>query len=267
MQIDWLTVVAQIVNFLILVWLLRRFLYGPVMRAIARREQRIAESLAEAGKIREAAEAEGRAYREQQADLERRSRAIMSEARAAAEQAKEQMLRQARAEAEARRREWVGQVEAQQREFIQGLRRRVAEEYLALARRMLRDMADVALETQMVSVFVRHLGALDANEREKLAAAAEETGRVRVESCFDLAEGERAELEAGLGAALGPNVQVEYVCDASQAFGIALRAGGQSLLWTFDDYLDELELRLTKALERRPPIPSPEIGGLEVTPS
>jgi F-type H+-transporting ATPase subunit b len=45
MQIDWLTVIAQIVNFLILVWLLKRFLYHPVITAMDRREQRIAERL------------------------------------------------------------------------------------------------------------------------------------------------------------------------------------------------------------------------------
>ena len=43
MQIDWITVAAQIVNFLILVWLLQHFLYGPITRAMQRREQRIAE--------------------------------------------------------------------------------------------------------------------------------------------------------------------------------------------------------------------------------
>ncbi len=48
MQIDWLTVIAQIVNFLILVWLLKRFLYQPVINAMDQREQRIAERLQKA---------------------------------------------------------------------------------------------------------------------------------------------------------------------------------------------------------------------------
>ena len=48
MQIDWFTVVAQIVNFLILVWLLKKFLYGPIIRAMDDRERRIASRLEEA---------------------------------------------------------------------------------------------------------------------------------------------------------------------------------------------------------------------------
>jgi len=48
MLIDWFTVVAQVVNFLILVWLLKRFLYRPILNAIDAREKRIATKLADA---------------------------------------------------------------------------------------------------------------------------------------------------------------------------------------------------------------------------
>ena len=48
MLIDWFTVVAQTTNFLILVLLLKRFLYKPILDAIDAREQRIAQELADA---------------------------------------------------------------------------------------------------------------------------------------------------------------------------------------------------------------------------
>src|ERR1700677_917919 len=48
MPIDWFTVVAQAINFLILVWLLKRFLYKPILHAIDEREKGIAGQLAEA---------------------------------------------------------------------------------------------------------------------------------------------------------------------------------------------------------------------------
>ncbi|HQU90423.1 MAG TPA: F0F1 ATP synthase subunit B, partial [Denitromonas sp.] len=70
MLIDWFTVVAQLLNFLILVWLLKRFLYQPVLDAIDAREQRIAKELAQADATRDAAQAEQTHFREQQAALE-----------------------------------------------------------------------------------------------------------------------------------------------------------------------------------------------------
>ena len=48
MLIDWFTVGAQLLNFVILVWLMKRFLYQPVLDAIAAREQKIAAELADA---------------------------------------------------------------------------------------------------------------------------------------------------------------------------------------------------------------------------
>src|SRR5271155_2800573 len=48
MLIDWFTVGAQALNFLILVWLLKRFLYKPILDAVDAREKRIARELADA---------------------------------------------------------------------------------------------------------------------------------------------------------------------------------------------------------------------------
>jgi flagellar biosynthesis/type III secretory pathway M-ring protein FliF/YscJ len=81
MQIDWLTVAAQIVNFLVLVWLLQRFLYRPITRAMARREERIETRLSEAKAAREEVEAEAGRLREQQQALEASREEMLSEAR------------------------------------------------------------------------------------------------------------------------------------------------------------------------------------------
>jgi F-type H+-transporting ATPase subunit b len=58
MLIDWFTVGAQIVNFLILVWLLKHFLYKPILDAIDAREKKIAAELADADTKRTEAEKE-----------------------------------------------------------------------------------------------------------------------------------------------------------------------------------------------------------------
>ena len=79
MQIDWLTVAAQIVNFLVLVWLLQRFLYRPITTAMRRREERIETLLAEAREARETAEAEERRLEEKEADLDARADEILAE--------------------------------------------------------------------------------------------------------------------------------------------------------------------------------------------
>lgn len=252
MELNWITIAAQVVNFLILVWLLRRFLFEPVTRAMERREQRIADGLAEARALKRAAAAEGRAYREQQAALESQSQEILEQTRRKAEEQRRELLRAARADAEARRREWLAQVEAQQREFLERLRRDAGERFFALARRLLRDMADADLETRMITVFARHLAELDVQERATLAAAAAQAGRVTVETCFAPAAEDRAELTRAIRAAVGAQMAVGYTRDPQRPFGIELRAGSQVVLWTFDDYLNQLEDAVNELLARRP---------------
>ena len=63
MLIDPFVVIAQLVNFAILVWLLKRFLYGPITRVMAAREERIRAETEEAHRLHVAATAEGEQYR------------------------------------------------------------------------------------------------------------------------------------------------------------------------------------------------------------
>lgn len=251
MQIDWLTVVAQVVNFLILVWLLHHFLYGPVTKAMERREKRIADRVQEAREATEQAEEEKRAYRGRRDELEEEKESILSAARETAQERKKELLREARDDADARRREWLQQVEAQQREFLRDLRQRVAEEFFELARRTLRDMADDDLEARMARVFVGQLEGLDEDDRGRLASAAEDAGGLTVQTSLDLREGEQDDLSRALVETLGADVGVEYRHEPSQPFGIQLRAGSQTLDWTLDDYLDRLERNVRDVLAER----------------
>ena len=98
MSVNWFTVAAQVVNFLILVWLLHRFLYGPIVAAMDRREQRIAERLQDAQRKSDAAAAEADAYRRQREELNAERDRLLAEARLEAETLRSTLIEAARAE-------------------------------------------------------------------------------------------------------------------------------------------------------------------------
>ena len=62
MLFDWFTFGAQTLNFLVLVWLMKRFLYKPILNAIDAREKRIALALADAALKQTAAQKERDAF-------------------------------------------------------------------------------------------------------------------------------------------------------------------------------------------------------------
>jgi len=249
MQVDWLTVAAQIVNFLVLVWLLQRFLYLPITRAMAQREERIAQRTREAARKQAEAEAEAQAYREKQQDLERRREQMLAEAKAAAEQERKTLERAAREAVEQRKQEWLQQVEGQRDEFLRNLRESSARHFYAMARKVLGDLADAELEEQIIRVFIRRLGELDEPARTKITAEGRKAGNaVRVYSRFDIPAHDRSRITKAIHERILGGAEVTYRSDAEMTAGLELKAGGQTVSWNLDSYFDGLESRLAREL-------------------
>jgi len=250
MQIDWLTVAAQIVNFLVLVWLLQHFLYGPITKAMQRREARIADRLDDAEKKRKAAEEEARSYREKQEELEEARNELMREARDAAAEKRRTLEHDARAEIDERKRGWLEQLAAERRSFAEDLRRRSADAFYAVARRALGDLADAELEAQIVRSFMRQLDTLDDETLEKIKAAVGKDGDVVVESRFALDSKLERQLTRAVHERFGSDLDVDYQKAEGLDVGIALVAGSQQVAWTIDHYLDDLERAVDEELSR-----------------
>jgi F-type H+-transporting ATPase subunit b len=254
MQIDWLTVAAQIVNFLVLVWLLKRFLYRPIMGAMAGREARIAERLQEARAKREAAEAEERKYHEQQAELERQREELLEAAGREAQEEARRRREEALEETRKAKHAWLQELEEEKGNFLEETQKLAAERFLELARHALADLADAHLEDQMVAALARRLREIDESALEKLRRAAiEAEERVVVQSRFGLSAERRRELTRVIHEMIGESIEVAYLRSDGLRCGIELAAGGERVVWTLEAYLDKLEAELREALEQLAP--------------
>ena len=252
MQIDWITFAAQLVNFLILIWLLKRFLYGPITAAMARREQRISDRLDEARSAREKAEEEERSLREEREDLEARRDEILAEARQEARALRDELEEKAREEVDETRRAWLGQVEHERREIVQGLQERVYRFVLETVRRLLRDFADADLATQTAREFARRLESLDEDARARLArAAGGADGPLSVESGLDLPEDARARIAEAVRSTVSEDAEIRFETDPELLIGVRLAVGDQTVRWSGDRHLDRLEDSVREALEAR----------------
>jgi len=250
MQIDWVTVAAQIVNFLVLVWLLKRFLYGPIVRAMQRREQHIADRLGEADEKLQAAEEKAKAYEAKERELEGKREDLLRQARQEAEDYRKELRAEVEKEVEQERRQRREQLERERRDLVRELRRQVAEQFEALARRALQDLADRDLEAQIAEVFARQVADLDAEVRGDIAeAAGADDGRLAIYTAFDLPEPARERVREALQSAFGTHLEVEFSTDESLACGIELRAAGHSVLWSLDSYLEIFERRFAENLD------------------
>ncbi len=103
MIIDWFTVGAQALNFVILVWLLKRFLYKPILDAIDAREKRIAEELADADAKKAEAKQERDEFQNKNQEFDEQRAALVSQATGEAQAERQRLLEEARQAADALR--------------------------------------------------------------------------------------------------------------------------------------------------------------------
>ncbi|TFH06225.1 MAG: F0F1 ATP synthase subunit B, partial [Methanosarcina sp.] len=94
--IDWFTVVAQVINFLVLVWLMKRFLYVPILNAIDTREERISTELASADANKAEARKEQEEFKRKNEEFDRQRAALLNKAREEAKNEHQQLLEEAR---------------------------------------------------------------------------------------------------------------------------------------------------------------------------
>src|SRR5579864_8886459 len=133
MLIDWFTVAAQLVNFVVLVGLMKYFLFGRLVHAMDAREQRIVARLAEAEENNRAAEQQVSAARAETASIQAQHDQMISAAREEAEREHKQLLQTARDSVEALEIKWREDLEREKSAFLEEIRTRAANEILAIA--------------------------------------------------------------------------------------------------------------------------------------
>lgn len=250
MLIDWFTVAAQIANFAILVWLLKRFLYRPVLDAMAAREKRVRETVAAADRQKAAAEQEANRMREQQDTFAQQKDELLEKARKEAAATRDELLAQARKEADASQTLRLNSLDRDWQEFHAELARRTQGEALAVARQALRELADAGIEERMAEAFLRKLTGLDGDAKAELQAAARGSARTLVRSGFTLPAPIRERLQQALHDQFGTQSEVQFETNPSVIAGIEVAFDGQKVAWTFDDYLRSLELNVRNLVEQ-----------------
>ena len=165
MLIDWFTVIAQAVNFLILVWLMKRYLYQPILKALAEREQRIAASLADAKtKMAEAAR-EREEFARKNAEFDRQRAALMYKVQDEAGIERNRLFEAARKDADEFGGKLQGKLSGEYRSLRDSISRGRSDEVFAIARKTLADLAGATLEQRIAEVFMVRLQGLGSAER------------------------------------------------------------------------------------------------------
>lgn len=242
MLMDWFTVGAQVLNFLILVWLMKRFLYKPILNAIDAREKRIARELADADTKKAEAQKERDEFQKKNEQFDRERAALLTKATDEAKTERQRLLDEARMAADALSAKRQESLTNDARNLSQAITRRTQDEVFAIARKALTDLATTSLEERMSEVFTGRLRGLNEESKRVLAESlktASEPALVR--SAFDLPADQRAAIQTTLNETFSADIHLRFEIAPDLVCGIELSTNGQKLAWSIADYLASFE--------------------------
>ena len=225
MGLDWSTFVLELINFLILVWILKHFLYAPVKAAIEARRERIAAELAEADSRRAEAEQMREAYeaRQQAWEQERSAARAALDQELAAERARRLDALQAGLQGQRDKAAILDERRARDAE------RRVQEEALVLAARfgskLLGRLAGPELEARLAAMVIAELPAISEGHRQALAEGTADPAGVRIQSAYPLADMQRGALRNVLQTVAGRDLTCRFSQEPELIAGLRISAG------------------------------------------
>ena len=245
MHFDPWTFGLQAANFLVLVWLLHRFLYRPILGVIAARQAAAAKMTADLAAQAEAAEALRHDLEAQRAAIARQREAALAEARDAAAAERTVLLAAAHSDADAVRSAARTAFERERADLVASLGRDAARLAVSIVHRLLREPAAAAAQGAMLEAVCQDVERLpgDAKQHIRDRVAGEDHGP-DVVTAAPLDAGERKRFAERLTKALGAPARPRFKVDPDLLAGIEVRFPFTILRRSWSDDLTRIEAEL-----------------------
>ena len=253
MLIDWFTVGAQVLNFLVLVWLLQHFLYKPILGAIDAREKRIADQLAGATAKQADAQKEHDEFDRKNKAIDEQRNTLLSKATEEAKTEHDRLIGEAKKEADDIRTEQAAALKSDNARLSKAITRTAADEVFCIARKTLSDLSTVSLEERIAEVFTRRLREMDASAKATMGAAIRDSSDpALIRSTFDQPANQKAAIQNAINETFAADIRTRFETNPDGVCGIELTAGGQKIAWTIANYLDSLDGTVAELLSAQP---------------
>lgn len=251
MRFDWWTLALETLNFGVLVWLLHRFLYRPVLRIVDRRRAEIDKRRAEA----EAATGEAKA---ELAGIERQRAALAAERDAA--------LKAAAAESERAAKDRIAKAEQEAKAVLEDARHTLARERDAalaevrraaldlgsdIARRLLAELPAKVRAEAWLDRLDRRIADMPAGEREALAHQVANGIELVVATAAALPAESADAWRARLQATLGKGVKLAFEADPKLVAGAELRFPNAVIGYSWHDMIASIRAEIETDADAR----------------
>ena len=240
MSFDWWTLALQTVNFIVLVWLLHRFLYKPVLRMVDARRTEVEEQYAGARTVEATAKTELAKIEAERAGIASERTTALKAAASQADEAAAARHAQAQREATALIDQARKTLAMERDEAMAEARKAALDLGVDMARRMLDEIPATMRAEAWLERVEKHLADLSPAERDEIAGGLKDGPPLRVVSAVPLPDSAMNKWRDHLGRALGDGIHIEFDVDAALIAGVELNFPNAILRFSWRNVLQTM---------------------------
>lgn len=252
MLISWFTIIAQIFNFLLLIFLLNKFLYKPIVNIMEQRENSINQRLKQAKETAQAADKEKEIYQQKNQELKDQREDLITKAEQQAQDWRNELRKRSRKEIEELQAQWRTSLEKERASFLINFKEKAGQKLYQVLKHILKDIANRDLEAEIIKVFAAKLKAMSEKEKDQVKTIfkdkLKDQDRVKVYTGKILSTKLQQEVQKLIQEQFALKNEIEFLVGEDIILGIELRVSGYKLSWNIDNYLQELVDELSQII-------------------
>ena len=249
MGVDLLTLVAQIINLLILIWLLKRFLYKPVLNMLKERQALIDNEIDRARQAKQNAIAEEAKYQEKVAAFDADRDKMFAQMQSEVDSLREKLTIEAKEDVSRLRQTWKNELEQEKQAFDISIQNAIVKNFKLFASDALSDMAGVELDALVFEKFKEQIQKMDQTQLNQFIQSALSAKQIVVTTDSRLDVPTRESLKDFLFSTfkLDEKIKCLFKVDANLICGIQVQSEEQIISWNLQNYLESFENNMDAA--------------------
>lgn len=239
MELNWSTFLLEIINFLVLVWILKRFLYRPVLSILEKRRKKIEQSLTEATNQHTQAIALEQQYKERLDTWEHEKLQLRETLLQELQNERAQKLEYLQTELDTERKKAKVIEQRHQVETLRQYQQTAHEQGARFATKLLSAVASEELESRLFDLLIKTFSEMSENKKQSLVNAYKTSADgISVTSTYALSEAQQEQLDKKISTLLKQAVNITYMQDVKLLAGFRITIGAWLLRINLQDELN-----------------------------
>ena len=249
MNINWFEIIVQMINFFILLFILQKLFYKPVIKAMEDRQERINNIRNEADRKREEADELIQEYEQNKKELEEKKEKMMDEAIKEADEKKESLLESYKEEAREKRESYINEVKEEKENFLNELRSTLGRSSVNIASKILETITEEELTDKIFKTFIKKIESLEKEKiNEEIKLSKEE---IILSSSETLSEKQKDTFEKTISDKFNDSIEIEYEVDEDLIKGFELKLESLTVHTNIKNYLKEAEDNIKEIIDKK----------------